>query len=113
MLIKTSRLREERDFFLIYKKGQRISGNTLRISFLRTNQNMTRFGFVVAKKDLLLATARNRVKRILRAEVRRLGERIKKGYDVIIQGQRASKTATPVEIRLELVKLLERGKVIT
>lgn len=112
MLPKESRLTEDKDFSLIYKKGQRISGNILRISILRTNQNTARFGFVIAKKDLPLAVARNRVKRVLRAEVRRLGGKIKIGYDIIIQGQRASKIAAPAEMRWELVKLLERGKLI-
>jgi|SRR3989344_5476378 len=112
MLSKVFRLTQEKEFSAVYRRGQRTSGNFLRLQVLRTNQNATRFGFVVSKKDLPKATARNRFKRILRAETRRLMIQIKTGYDVIIQGRASSKTASPSDLRMEFTKLLNRAKLI-
>ena len=112
MLPKVFRITQEKDFSLIYRRGQRVSGNLLRLTVLRTNQNATRFGFVIGKKESPKATARNRFKRILRAEVRERHKRIKTGYDVIIQGRSGSRTVAPAQLRAEFEKLLSKAKLI-
>ncbi|OGE77873.1 MAG: ribonuclease P protein component [Candidatus Doudnabacteria bacterium RIFCSPHIGHO2_01_FULL_46_14] len=112
MLSRVFRLTQEKDFLRIYKKGQRIQGNHLRISVLRANQNVTRFGFVISKKELSKATARNRVKRILRAAVHGQKKNIKPGYDVIIQARASSKLAPPALLRQEIENLFSKAKLI-
>ncbi|OGE75735.1 MAG: ribonuclease P protein component [Candidatus Doudnabacteria bacterium RIFCSPHIGHO2_02_FULL_48_21] len=113
MLPASFRLTQEKDFALIYKKGRRVQGRSLRIIVARSNQNVNRFGFVVSKKDLPLSTQRNRLKRILRDEVRVHIKAIKAGHDIVIQGRGGAKHAPPSEIRAELIQLIRRLGLIT
>lgn len=113
MLPTSYRLKRDADFKLIYKNGRRIQNQLLRLVFLPTNHNTKRFAFVVAKKDLPKASSRNRVKRILRAAVYENLNKLKSGYDVIIQARTEAKTAKPMALRAEQNRLLTKAKLIT
>lgn len=112
MLPAPNRLRREQDFSYVYKKGRRIHGHGFSIFFLPHSQNASRFGFVISKKIIPKSTARNRVKRILRAVIQQNLKRIKSGYDVIIQARLTSKTEPPAKIREELVQIIKQAKLL-
>src|SRR3989338_8139614 len=112
MLSTANRLRREQDFAYVYKKGRRLHGQSLSIFFLKRSQNVSRFGFVISKKNIPKSTARNRVKRILRAEIIKNLKSIKTGYDVIIQGRSAAKENSPGQMREELIRAINRAKLI-
>jgi len=112
MLTKLHRLTEEKQFAFVYKKGLRTRGQVLSVIVSRNNQNSSRFGFVVAKKDVAKSVARNRLKRILRAQISAHLKILKSGYDVIIQGRSSAQKVRPAEIRAELTALLKRAKLL-
>ena len=87
MLARPFRLVKARDFSQIYKRGKRFSGVSLNLTYLKSNQNTPRFGFVVSTKQVRRIVDRNRLKRILRAEIRELLDQITPGVDVVIQGR--------------------------
>lgn len=110
MLNRYHRLARERDFAQVYKKGRRVSGQLLRLIILARPQSQNRFGFVISKKDIAKASARNRAKRILRAAVRENQKSLAPGHDVIIQTRVAGKSPSPAELRAELANLLGKAK---
>lgn len=70
MLAKKYRLTKEKDFSLIFKKGKRIFGRYLSVSYLPTGLPDSRFAVVVANKISKKATKRNTVKRKIREIIR-------------------------------------------
>lgn len=78
---KRIRLRNNRDFNSIYRRGKTAKNRYFIIVF-RKNQG-TRIGFSVTKK-YGKAVERNRIKRILREIVRLNQKEFDKGYDMII-----------------------------
>lgn len=84
MLPKENRLKKNKDFEMVFKKGKGFSQNFLFLKFIKNNLKVTRFGFVVSKKVSKKAVIRNRIKRRLREIVRKKIAEIEKGRDIII-----------------------------
>lgn len=112
MLARPFRLVKARDFSQIYKRGKRFSGVSLNLTYLKSNQNTPRFGFVVSTKQVRRIVDRNRLKRILRAEVRELLDQITPGVDVVIQGRPRADRAAADQIRQDLGKLLKKANLL-
>lgn len=110
MLGRRLRLRDPQDFAQIYKKGQRLSGPHLRVFYLPNNQNLTRFGFVVSKKQVRQIVKRNRLKRVLREKVRQNLASFPLGYDFIIQIRSAAVEVSSTVLQEELLKLFSKAK---
>lgn len=66
------------------RNGKRISLHGAQIIVMKNNMDVSRFGFVVSKNVDKRATARNRIKRVLRERVRTLLSNLPTGKDVII-----------------------------
>lgn len=113
MLKKEQRLRGLQDFERIYKTGRRAFTQHLRLFCLKTDQNSSRFGFVISKGQVRQAAKRNRLKRILRAEIVEMNKHFFKGYDVIIQAGPGIIGLSAQQIRLELGQLLIKSGIIS
>ena len=84
MLPSINRLKKDRDFDNIFRRGVKINSQNFYLIFVKNNLDYSRFGFVVSKKVSNKAVVRNKIKRKLRALIRdRLGQ-IRKGIDVAI-----------------------------
>jgi ribonuclease P protein component len=70
MLPKENRLTEKSDFQLLFKKGRLLRGQFVNF-FYSPSPTAARVGFIVSNKISKLSVERNRLKRILRAEVYR------------------------------------------
>lgn len=114
MLPRPSRLTKATDYVSIYRRGRQYSTPHLRLFVRSSNQNISRFGFVVSKKQVAKIVARNRLKRMLRGEVIRLQSRLAPGRDVVIQGRPgiAAQIATPAAIRREFAELLVKARIL-
>ncbi|MBI4050682.1 MAG: ribonuclease P protein component [Candidatus Doudnabacteria bacterium] len=113
MLPKVLRLVKSREFAQIYKNGERLSSPNLRIFYAsKKNQNASRFGFVISKKQARKIAARNRIKRILRAHIAKLKSEIQPGFEVVFHGRPGILRLEGGEIRKELENLLKRGRII-
>ena len=84
MLPKINRLREEKDFDKIFKKGKNFKNSFLILKVLQNNLKENRFGFIISKKVSKKAVLRNKIKRRLRDIIHQNTKNIKKGIDVVL-----------------------------
>ena len=115
MLPAEQRLRENRDFRLIYARGRSHADSLAVIYVLRRNGDYAnaapgrRIGFVVSKK-LGDAVVRNRIKRRLREAVRLHLPDLREGpFDVIFVGRTGAKGADWSAIQATVGELLRRA----
>lgn len=127
MLPRNFRLRALRDFSRAYRLGRRLSSPHLRIFYLprsaparfgkgsggpAQDQNFSRFGFVVSKKQAKKIVLRNRFKRILRAHIRTVLSNLRAGTDVVVQGRGPLANLPAPQICEELSELLRRADLL-
>ena len=112
MLKKSRRVVKDSDFTRIYKSGKRASTKNLNLIFISSNQNISRFGFVVSKKQTHRIVDRNRIKRRLRACVSAKISDIKPGADVIFGGKGKVLEISSEELGEEVGKLLKIAKLL-
>ena len=115
MLPAEERLRENRDFRLIYARGRSHADSLAVIYVLRRNGDYAnaapglRIGFVVSKK-LGDAVVRNRIKRRLREAVRLRLSNLREGpFDIIFVGRAGAKGADWPAIEASIEELLRRA----
>jgi ribonuclease P protein component len=118
MLPAEERLRENRDFRLIYARGRSHADSLAVIYVLRRNGDYAnaapgrRIGFVVSKK-LGDAVVRNRIKRRLREAVRlRLSDLREGPFDIIFVGRTGAKGADWPAIEASIGELLRRAGMV-
>lgn len=112
MLPQKYRVKRDKDFGLIYRRGQKLSSPHLQVSYLSRDQNLTRFGFVVSKKHVARIVDRNRLKRILRAEINSRRGMIVPGYDVVISARRGRGKLDSTQVREELGHLMKKARLL-
>ncbi len=83
MLQPEHRLTKPREFSVLYHHGSKEVGKHLVIYYLKKNQAVNRFGFIVSKK-VGNAVVRNRIKRKLREIVRHHPVMHQKGFDMVL-----------------------------
>ncbi len=84
MLAKQYRLQKDRDFELVFKKGRAFNSKFLFLKLRKNNLQVSRFGFIIGKKISNKAVIRNKLKRQLRAIVKKNFPSIKTGFDIVI-----------------------------
>lgn len=112
MLPRVLRLTKPQDFSWIYRTGKRIVSPHLRIFYALTNQNSSRFGFVISKKQVRKIVARNRLKRILRSQIRTILPQLVSGLLVVIQVRPEILQQKSPEIRSELTGILKKARLL-
>lgn len=112
MLPHYQRLTSSREYHRIYKTGKKTFSAHLHLFYESSNQNPSRFGFVVSQKQIAKIVARNRLKRILRAQIRELMPFIAPGFNVIIQAKSPLLQLTSEKIYQELIKILQKANLI-
>ncbi|MCR9244119.1 MAG: ribonuclease P protein component [bacterium] len=102
------RLKSQRDFRRVYRRGQRARGEWLTVVGLAGREpNEARVGLSVAKVHGR-AVRRNKLKRLLREAFRRERHRLPTGLDVVLIPQQRPDNFPLAELRVELVALIER-----
>jgi len=119
MLQKDHRIREDRDYARLYQRGRRLETANLRCFFLPSRLALTRLGFVVSKRSTKKQQAagkivdRNRLKRVLRDEARRLLNSVAPGFDIVKQSKSGAVKIKSQELRAELRGLLTKARILS
>ncbi|MDD6882643.1 MAG: ribonuclease P protein component [Eubacteriales bacterium] len=102
------RLGANRNYRYVYRKGKSYPSRNLVLVYLKGKE--LRIGFSVSSK-VGNAVARNRIRRILREDVRRMRDRLKCGKYILVA--RTSIVNVPhMEITQEVRSLLARAKLL-
>ena len=99
MLRSPFRIKKNKDFQKVLKKGECKRSNLLFVVFLKNELQNSRFGFVVSLKVSKKATERNLIKRRLREIVRLNLDKIKEGYDIVIIAKKQANKATYQDLK--------------
>ena len=109
MLKKEFRLRKQKDFENVFKRGVYSSEKFLTLKVIKNELSFSRFGFVVSKKISKKAVERNRVKRLMSESIRLSQEKIKPGYDAVFISRVGMVGKTFEETKKSVEKLLKRS----
>lgn len=112
MLAGENRLRKEKDIKTLFAKGKSVFGVLCGIKMRSNNLATTRFAVVVGSKVSKKAVVRNRIRRIIQAELSLIFPKIKPGFDVMILVRPVAKDAAPVDIRRQLKDVLFKAKLL-
>ena len=111
MIAKKNRLKKNRHFNYIYKKGERVFGKHINLCFLKTKFQPFKVGFSVSNK-IGKSTVRNKVKRRMREIVRSNFNKIKSTSNLIFVAKEGIEKLTYKEIESEILFLLKRADLI-
>ena len=112
MLPRENRLLRKPDFEVVKEKGKKFQSNLFGLLVYSTDNQISRFGFIISTKLSKRAVKRNRVKRILRERVRLLLPKIKPGFDIVFLGKKALLEVDYLEIDKEIRRLFKKAKLL-
>lgn len=106
-----SRLRNNRDFQRVYRKGRNFWNRLVVLYTLPNGQDCSRIGFSITKK-YGNSVERNRIRRQMKEIYRLNCYRVKKGYDIVFIPKWPVKNATYTEIEDAMLKLLKKARLL-
>jgi len=112
MLRLQQRLRHNKDFIQVFKKGKRHSLGGVLLSYRQNNLDYTRIGFVISKKYSLSAARRNRQRRILQSASRSLYPLITPGFDIVLSYTNNNDVLPYKDAVVILTRLLRKTKLL-
>lgn len=107
---KRYRIRENRDFQRLFKRGKSVSNSLLVLIYRRTGQSNNRFGFSISKK-FGNAVKRNKMKRRLREICSEYIVFLKEGYDIVFVPRKNSREAEYIQLKKAVYSLLKRSSI--
>ena len=81
---KKEHLLKTRDFRRVYNKGLPFKKEAIVLYRLQNELTYNRLGFSISKKNVALASSRNRIRRLFREAYRKKKQELKKGCDLVI-----------------------------
>lgn len=116
MLATPHRLKKNRDFGAVYRKGSRQSTKYLVLRTHRSGVNATkipiRIGFSISQKVSKRAVVRNRIKRQLRAACHQLLPELQPGWDVVIVVRTAAVQCDYFQFLQQLRQLFAEAEIL-
>jgi ribonuclease P protein component len=106
MLKKENRLKKQREFDEIFKKGKGLREESLFLKIIE--KEPTKIGIVVSKKISKKAVERNKIKRQIREIARK--QNFKKGFQMIIITYPSIKEKSFEDIENQLINLFKKAK---
>lgn len=107
---KEEKIRKNRDFIRVYKRGKSISNYVLVLYIYKNKQNvnLNRMGISVSKK-VGNSVVRSRVKRLISEAYRINRGYLIEGYDLVFIARNSSKEKSFREIESSVIKLLKKA----
>ena len=90
----------------VFKKGKKLTANILVVFFIPNKLAFSRFAVIVPNKAAKTIVKRNRIKRILWAQISEEKHK-KSGFDIVFKTQ-GFVTARPTEIKTEMDSLFNK-----
>lgn len=112
MLNRQYRLRRNKAFHTVYRRGRTVSTQTLSLVYARTGApDSLRVGFSVSKK-IGNSVQRNHVKRLLRENCRMLIPSMRRGHSVVFVARSAARDAGFERLGRDMASLLTRARIL-
>ena len=112
MLKKQNRLRGEKDFEKIIKKGERFWDIFLFLKVIKNNLRIVRVGLVISRKVSKKAVVRNKIKRQMRAILRSFLSTLKGGGSLIFIAKKSLLDSNYHELERDIRTLLSKSKLV-
>lgn len=112
MLPYPHRLVKNRDFQRVFRLGKSLFVPTLGLKILKTANQYSRIGIVVANRVSKKATQRNKIKRQIREIMRGKLSQMKAGYDLIIITRPAILNNSYQKIKRTIDDILEKCQLL-
>lgn len=109
--VKRYKIRKNREFRNVYKKGKSISNRYLVLYVKKNGKDLSRLGISVSKK-VGKAVIRNRVKRRIRESYKLYSSEVAKGYDLIFIARVSSNNQDFKVINNSVVSLLKKAGIM-
>ncbi len=112
MLPLKNRLKKERDFQRVFDKGRFVASDLISVKFVGNGTDDTRVGFIVSKKVSKKAVLRNKIKRMLREDIKMKMDSMETGFDIIVIAKKGISEADRDKVTDDLEKTFKRSKLI-
>ncbi len=111
---KVYKLKENREFLRIYRKGRYAVSNSLTVYVKPNSSKINRIG-ITASNKYGNAVRRNRVRRLIYESWRLLENQLVTGYDFVIVARKPKSTENPTlwQIHKEMLYLLKKLSVLS
>lgn len=106
-MAKLPTLSRNNEFQRVYAKGRYVASKSLVIYLLPNRRNKLRFGITTSKK-VGNSVTRNRLRRLIRENLRLMRETLGTGADLVVVARKADKQANLNSIGKEMRHLLAR-----
>ncbi len=104
-------IKKNKEFKKVYKKGRYFAEKYLVLYILANKEDYNKVGYSVSKK-VGNAVRRNRIKRLMKENYRRIYHELKHGYYLVFTARVASKDASYHDIKNCMIKALNRAKLL-
>lgn len=113
MLPKNNRLKQKKDFTLVFKRGKGFKADTLFLKVIGNNLDKSRFGIIVTTKTSKKANTRNKIRRRIKAIIFQKLPQIKNKLDVVLSTRPGIENKDFRETEAEITKIFEKAKIFT
>lgn len=112
MLPKKHRLTQDKDFKRIFKKGKFFIVKFINLRIIENSLDVSRFGFIISKKNFKKSVDRNKIKRRLRDAIHSRLEKIKPGFDIVIMIRKEIGEKSFKEIDEVMEEILKKTRIL-
>lgn len=109
MLKKQNRISKNKDFDRAFKAGRSFYGKIISLRAVINNLEEDRFGIIISSKVSKKAVERNRLRRIIREEIKKILLNTSTGQDFIIIVRPEANALPTAEIRLIINNLFKKA----
>jgi len=108
MLVRSQRLRDNRDILRVLQRGRSVRTAHLKLIILANNHPQTRAAAVISKRIDKRAVVRNRNRRRVIEVIRINLAHLKSGFDILVYIQSDLSAVTSVDLEAEIMQGLHK-----